>query len=101
MIIYNVTTRLEPGIAEDWLQWLRDEHIPDVLATGYFTDAVILKLLDLEEEEGSTFAVQFKAATREQYDQYINKHAASVREKTMNKWGDRIVSFRSVLEVLT
>ena len=41
MIIYNVTTKVATTIATDWLAWLKDEHIPDSIATGCFTNATI------------------------------------------------------------
>lgn len=36
-IVYNVTTKVELSIAEEWLTWLKDEHIPDLIKTGCFT----------------------------------------------------------------
>ena len=45
MLIYNVTVKVEPGIAADWLQWMRQEHIPEIMATGCFTHHQIVQLL--------------------------------------------------------
>lgn len=36
-IIYNVTTQADHSIAGQWLQWMKEEHIPDIIATGCFT----------------------------------------------------------------
>ena len=33
MIIYNVTVTLNENIHSSWLEWLRQEHIPEVLST--------------------------------------------------------------------
>jgi len=30
MILYNVTVSIDPEIAEEWLTWMREVHIPDV-----------------------------------------------------------------------
>jgi len=37
MIIYNLTVKVDEAIAKDWLQWLLDVHIPDVLNTKCFS----------------------------------------------------------------
>lgn len=36
-ILYNVTVKVTPDIAADWLQWIKEEHINDVVQTGCFT----------------------------------------------------------------
>lgn len=100
MIIYNVTTRVDPVIAGEWLTWLREEHVPEVLATGCFTEATILHLLETDEADGPTYAVQYRAINREQYGQYIRLHASTMRQQTLAKWGQQMIAFRSVLEVI-
>ena len=39
MFIYNVTIKIQEAIHEPWLQWLKEEHVPEVLASGCFTNA--------------------------------------------------------------
>ena len=36
MVIYNVTIKIDWSIHEHWLRWVREVHIPDVLATEMF-----------------------------------------------------------------
>ena len=39
MIIYNVTCNVENEILQEWLQWMLEIHIPDVMQTGFFLEA--------------------------------------------------------------
>ncbi|MCC7378160.1 MAG: DUF4286 family protein, partial [Chitinophagaceae bacterium] len=48
MIIYNVTIKVHDSIKTEWLQWLKEEHIPDVINTGCFTHAVIMRLMEVD-----------------------------------------------------
>ncbi|HPH84312.1 MAG TPA: DUF4286 family protein [Ferruginibacter sp.] len=100
MIIYNVTIKVETGIAAEWLNWLQKEHIPEVIETGCFTRATVLKLLEVDETEGPTFAVQYFAESKALYNQYIEKFAPLMREKSFEKWGNRFIAFRSVMQVV-
>ena len=100
MIIYNVTTNVAPEIAASWLQWMKNEHIPEVLHTGLFTHRQILHLLDISEADGITYAVQYFATAIHHYHRYINEYAPALRLKTTEKWGDKIISFRSLMEVV-
>lgn len=100
MIIYNVTIKVADTIAADWLAWLQQEHIPDVIATGCFTHATVLHLLEVDDTEGPTYAVQYFAESRALYNLYIEKHAAAMREKGYVKWGNQFIAFRSVMQVV-
>ncbi len=100
MIIYNVTTKVKHTIQEAWLQWMNQEHIPEMIATGCFNKAIVLRLLEIDEEEGPTYAVQYFAESKAIYNQYIEKHAVRMRQHTMSKWGDGFIAFRSVMQVV-
>ena len=100
MIVYNVTIKVDPLIATDWLKWLKDEHIPEVLATGCFSNAGTFRLLETDEHDGVTFIVQYFAESREKYDRYIDDHATSMRQKSFEKWGDKFIAFRSLMQVV-
>ena len=100
MIIYNITIKVEESIKEKWLTWLKEEHIPDIINTGCFTHAAILKLLEVDETEGPTYAVQYFCESKSLYNNYIANHAAEMRQKGFDKWGDKFIAFRSVMQVV-
>ncbi len=100
MIIYNVTIKVEHAIASEWLTWLKQEHIPDIIATGCFTKATILHLIETDDSEGITYAVQYHALAKAMYNQYIEQFADTMRKKGADKWGNRFIAFRTVMEVV-
>ena len=100
MIIYNVTTKVSWEINDVWLEWMKSEHIPQMLQTGCFFDSRILRLLEIDDDEGPTYAVQYHASGNDKYSEYLQQHAAVLRKHAHAKWGTQIISFRSVMEVL-
>jgi hypothetical protein len=52
MIVYNITIKITPEIETDWLHWQKQEHIPEVMATGNFTHFHFYRLLQQEDDEG-------------------------------------------------
>ncbi len=101
MIVYNVTSKVAWPIHTEWVKWMKQEHIPEVVATGCFTNAQLLHLLETEEdEEGATYTAQYFAETKEQQEQYIEQFSATLREKAFAKWGNLFISFRSIMEVV-
>jgi Domain of unknown function (DUF4286) len=100
MLIYNVTTKVSHGINEDWLHWMKEEHIPKILATGMFTDHRMVRLLETDDSEGVTYAVQYFCNNWEQYAEYIKRFAPDLRQKAVDRWGNQIASFRTLMEVI-
>lgn len=100
MFIYNVTIKVHDSIKEEWLSWLQKEHIPEVIQTGCFTEALVLRLLETDDTEGPTYAVQYKADSKALYNRYIEKYAGLMRQKSFDKWGDQFIAFRSLMQVV-
>jgi len=100
LIIYNVTIKVDSSIADEWLKWLKDEHIPDVISTGCFTMGKVLRLLEVDDTEGPTFAVQYHADSKSLYNQYIQKFAETMRARSFEKWGNKFIAFRSVMQIV-
>jgi hypothetical protein len=98
MFIYNITIKVDNSIIDEWLQWQKEIHIPEILATGAFYDFRFFQLQDQDESDGKTFAMQYFAAVRKDYDQYIRLYAPILREKAIRKWGDKFIAFRTLLK---
>ena len=100
MIVYNVTTMVSHGIHDLWLTWMKEVHLPEIMATGLFERNQFMRLKEVDEEQGITYAVQFLAPTLEAYQNYISNHAPALRLKGTQKWGDQAVGFRTLMEIV-
>ena len=100
MILYNVTVKILKAIEHEWLDWMRTRHIPDVIATGHFTDHRICKLLEHDDEESATFVIQYFCPSLHKYNHYILHDAPRLREEHEQLFKDKYVAFRTVMEVL-
>lgn len=100
MFVYNITIKIDAAIESDWLPWQKNEHIPEVMDTGLFTEYKFFRLLDHDDSDGPTYIVQFFANRRADYDRYIEQYAGKLRNKVLAKWGDGFVAFRTIMEVV-
>lgn len=100
MVIYNVTIKPDWSIHEEWLQWMQQEHIPEMLATQLFYEYKLLRLLEVDETEGPTYAAQYQARTLEDYNKYISEFATIQRQKGIQKWGNKFIAFRTLMQVV-
>lgn len=99
MIIYNVTINVDASIQEKWLAWIK-EHIPQVLATGHFTEAKLTQVLVEEDMGGTTYSVQYRAKSREALDAYYKNDAERMRKEGLQQFADKMLAFRTELEVI-
>lgn len=100
MIVYNVTTNVTWAIHDEWLQWMQREYIPRILETGCFFESRILRLLEIDDDEGPTYAMQFHALGIENYQHFIEQHETSFRLQSQQKWRGQMIAFSSLMEVL-
>ena len=99
MIIYNVTTNIENNVREEWLIWMKEIHVPEVMKTGCFVEHKICKVL-VDEEQGTTYSVQYTCNTMEDYESYKKLHAPRLKKDVADKFADRLVSFSTLLEIV-
>ena len=98
MLAYNITTKVNNSIVNEWLLWQKQFNIPEIMSTGLFYEYRFFKLHDHDEMEGETFVLQLFAKKREEYDKYIRDYSIIFREKAFEKWGNLFISFQTLLQ---
>jgi hypothetical protein len=101
MIIYNVTINIDESVHDKWIAWMQQKHIKDVLATGLFTSARMVKVLVEEDMGGVTYSIQYFVPSRENLENYYKNHAPRLREEGLQLFGDKMLAFRTELEIMS
>lgn len=101
MLIYNVTINIDTSVHGPWLEWMRDRHIPDMLATGKFSHAKMGRVLVEEEMGGITYSIQYTVQDRATLEAYYREDADRLREQAQRRFPDQFVAFRTELEVIS
>ena len=99
MILYNVTVNIDETIHEEWLAWMKEVHIPEVMETGCFSENKICRIL-AEEEGGKSYSIQYLAPDMATYIQYQTEFAPALQEAHTKKYAGRFGAFRTILEVI-
>jgi hypothetical protein len=81
--------------------WMQHKHIPEMLATGKFSSAKMTRVLIEEEMGGVTYSVQYLTDSRETLQKYYQAEAEALREEGVRLFGDKMLSFRTELEVIS
>lgn len=100
MILYNVTIKIDASIHDEWVQWMKAVHIPEVMHTGLFTEFKMMRLLEQDESDGITFAIQYFSNTMNEYKQYKEKFAPALQKQASDRYEGKFVAFRTLMEVV-
>ena len=101
MILYNVTINIHESVHDQWMQWMQEKHINDVLATGKFSSARMVKVLVEEDMGGTTYSIQYTTDSKETLQRYYDEDAGRLREEGLKLFGDKMLAFRTELELIS
>ena len=72
-VVYEVTAVVEREFAEEWERYMREQHIPDVLAAGWFTGASLVRA------QGGRYRIGYHADSPAELDRYLTESAPALR----------------------
>jgi hypothetical protein len=101
MIIYRVKVVIKKDVEKSWLEWMKKEHINDVMKTGYFLDWEMQKLLlpEIAADESSC-VISYKLLSLEQYDEYLKKEAPRLQKEHKEKFSGKYKASRAVYQLI-
>ena len=99
MFIYNVTVNVADDVHTEWLRWMQETHIPDVMKTGCFVDSQILKVLYVDDE-GHTYSIQYKFLEMPDMEKYQKEFAPALQADHKAKFDGKYAAFRTILQMV-
>jgi hypothetical protein len=99
MFIYNVTVNIADDAHQEWLKWMKEKHIPDVMKTGCFIDNQMVKVLYVEDE-GHTFSIQYKFLEMADIEKYQKEFAPKLQAEHTARFKDKYTAFRTLLQIV-
>jgi hypothetical protein len=73
MIIYEVSATVSRELVREYERYMREQHIPDVLATGSFLRAAIVKAGE------NRYRILYAVADEATLQRYLDEHAPELR----------------------
>ena len=99
MLIYNVTINIDENVADEWVQWMKKTHMPEVVATGCFTESRLCRVFG-EEQGGRTYAAQYHCINISDFDRYQREFAPGLQTQTKEKYEGKFAAFRTLMEIV-
>ncbi len=71
MVVYVVNAEVDPAREEEWSDWMRKHHAPEVLKEPGFTEATVYRL-DTLPEGWTRYQIHYRVSSREALDEYLS-----------------------------
>lgn len=99
MIIYQVLCTIPNDVAQEWREWMMQEHIADVMNTEMFIRYSMSLVLKPEQEDGVRYCIQYVANSLDEYERYRTEFAPVLQLAVRAKFGDSIEIERMVMAI--
>lgn len=100
MVLYNITINVSPDIERDFIDWMKTIHIPEVMETGIFYDHKFFRLIHDTDDGSTNYCIQYFTDSLKLMMEYESKHAPGLRAKTQERYKDKAIAFRTLLETI-
>jgi hypothetical protein len=99
-IVYNVTVKIEKTISDEWLTWMQEVHIPDVMKTNCFSGFRLTRIIEEPDDHGIGFAIQYVAPSFDDFQRYQQNFAKALQKEHSDRYQNKYVAFRTLLEII-
>lgn len=99
MFIYQVTIGIKKDVANEWVKWMEQTHLQDVMNTGSFLSHKFYKIIipsGMSDEVN--YVVQYKFSELKEYEFYQRNYAAKLQKEHSDKFKGKFHAARAVFE---
>lgn len=93
-VIYETTAVVNSESVEDYENYMRNQHIPDLLATGHFRAASFIRAHEI------CYRICYEAFNQSALDNYLNNDAPRLRADFQKHFPEGVEISREVWTVL-
>lgn len=98
-IIYEVNIKISSDVVNDYLSWL-NEHISEILNIDGFQSAKLYKE-DITSSDFFALTIHYTISNRTALETYFSEYAETMRQKGIDRFGDKFSATRRILEEKT
>ncbi len=98
MFIYSVTISIDKDVEKEWLEWMKNTHIKDVMNTNNFTDYKIYKIYSAFHGDDPAYSIQYFFNTIEDIENYQKNAASKLQKEHSDKYTGKYTATRTILK---
>ena len=101
MFIFNTTFLVSDRAHGAWIKWVHENYIPFTMKSGLLTQPQVTKILSAEEQDGTSFSVQFHAVDTTALETWRKQYENDIQKICFDTFGTEVLSFSTVMEIIS
>ena len=98
MIIYNTTFNVPENLQTEFLDFMRNEYIPQVIQSDILKEPRLSRIFGREDDDGYSFALEFKADNIQDLEEWNKKEGKKLYFKVLTKFRQNILGFATLMQ---
>lgn len=94
MITYEVKLTIQPEVEEEWVNWMRTRHVPDVIATGLLKSYQILK----PQDSPQVYLFHYHFENESDFKTYETEFAGRLRQDVIELYDGKFTGERTLYD---
>lgn len=100
MLIYNTTYNVDQDVFTNFLIWLNEGYIPEVQKNGILKNHRLLRVLNHRAEGTECISLQWEVESSTLLHRWHLDLGVKLNEEIIKMFGNKVVGFPTMLEVL-
>jgi phage shock protein A len=100
MYLYSVTIHIQKAAEQEWLEFMQQKHIADVLDKGYFTKASMRKVMNGTDENSVVYNIEYSADSIEHYEAYAQLAAPALQKDVSDRFAGKFTAQRAFYQIV-
>lgn len=100
MIIYNTTFSVPKDLQNEFLDFIRDEYIPQALKTNLLKEPRLARVFGRDEDNGLSYALEFKTDSVEDLERWNQAVGQKLYAQLTAKFKQNILGFATLLQLI-
>jgi len=99
MFVYSVRVSIEKNIKDDWLSWMKEKHIHDVMNTNCFKSYEIYEVVNEDNISKNTeFIINYFYEEEDSFERYQKEFAPALQKEHTDLFKGKFTASREVLK---
>lgn len=98
MITYSVFIYLKKVAESDWLNFIKQKHIEEVMNTGCFIEYKFQKQIESDNEDEVNFRIDYYLKNMDKMNEYIEIHSTALKQDVLDRFGGYFRAERRIYE---
>lgn len=100
MFIYSITLHINKEVEQEWLDFMQQKHIDDVLKTGYFIACSMRKIVSDNDKKTTTYTIEYTTKSEADYIAYQYEFASTLQLDLKQRFEGKFTALRNFYEIV-